>query len=471
MAVAQLRHMTPAVSYPAEKISLGTLAWPIRDWFMLRAGMLSTSGIAVALSLTPGLLPRAAAMQAFVTGLFVLVALALRGGISWVLRRRGVTVPAAFRVVAAGLGVVVAAYAIWRNSEWQNALRSEMRMPEIGATYWAVFAGLAGAMIALAMLGVRLIARASRSPMKLVGTAVVVGAVVYLVALPAGGSMATRAVQPVSLDMPGQLANTPWVSGSVDSGVSWEELGSYGQRFVLGSGAAGASSGAVRVYAGMSAADSIQQRAALVVRELERTGGLMKSHLVLAFPTGSGWIDPAAARAIEDRFGDDVATAAMAYSTSPSWINYLFGRVEAEEAAAIFTSEVAARLQEMPRAERPRMYLYGLSMGSVAGAAALAALDHVGLEPCGVLWAGAPPAVDRTTTRTVVVENPSDPVAVWEPRLAVWPTERLDVWLPVVSYLQVSADLANSLAAGPGFGHRYGAEQGDLLPDCGPEHY
>ena len=39
-------------------------------------------------------------------------------------------------------------------------------------------------------------------------------------------------------------------------------------------------------------------------------------------------------------------------------------------------------------------------------------------------------------------------------------------WIPVVSYLQTTVDLMSAQNAPTGHGHRYGADQGSLLPEC-----
>jgi uncharacterized membrane protein len=102
---------------------------------------------------------------------------------------------------------------------------------------------------------------------------------------------------------------TASVSGSPASLVPWETLGEYGRTFVAGATTpaelrAFHGSGAevmepIRVYAGLRSAGSPDERAALAVRELERTGAFRREVLGVITTTGTGWVDPNAASSLE----------------------------------------------------------------------------------------------------------------------------------------------------------------------------
>ena len=55
----------------------------------------------------------------------------------------------------------------------------------------------------------------------------------------------------------------------------------------------------IRAYVGLQTVDGVDERAALAVEELERTGAFDRSVLVIATVTGTGWINPVAAEALE----------------------------------------------------------------------------------------------------------------------------------------------------------------------------
>src|SRR3546814_4021315 len=70
----------------------------------------------------------------------------------------------------------------------------------------------------------------------------------------------------------------------------------------------------LRVYVGLNSAPSPQQRADLALRELLRVGAFERANLVIATPTGTGWVDPESQSALEYVLHGDVATVSVQYS-------------------------------------------------------------------------------------------------------------------------------------------------------------
>ena len=147
---------------------------------------------------------------------------------------------------------------------------------------------------------------------------------------------------------PGVVAPTsPTASGSPASLVPWATLGEYGRGFVAGvhdpaelrafHGPAREVLEPIRVYAGLRSAGSPDERAALAVRELERTGAFEREVLGVVTTTGTGWVDPNAASSLEYLHGGDTALVGLQYSYLPSWISFLVDRAEAAEAGAALT--------------------------------------------------------------------------------------------------------------------------------------
>ena len=66
------------------------------------------------------------------------------------------------------------------------------------------------------------------------------------------------------------------------------------------------------------------------VQELERTGAFDREVLAVVTVTGTGWVDPTAARSLEYEHHGDTAIVAQQYSYLPSWISFL---VDADKAA------------------------------------------------------------------------------------------------------------------------------------------
>ncbi|NMM88328.1 hypothetical protein B2J88_28930 [Rhodococcus sp. SRB_17] len=399
-------------------------------------------------SLAPGLLPRSALLQGVSSGLLVAVGLLVMWAFSAISRK--VTperVKARFDerswcLGVFGVGTAATSVATFAAAGWQNSLRAAMSAPSIGILYWAE----AGCVAALTVLILGLVASGTRRILRRLGFARTVTTASLCIF---GLHLAYASINP---------------AGAVHTAASQSSM-SEGQKFL----ASGTHS--VRVYADLDSAPDASSRAALAVDELDRVGGFARSSVVVAIPTGSGWIDTHAVDGIEQRFGSNVAIVGQQYSAAPSWAAFLFQRSDAEESARALFTAVGTHIAAMPMAERPDLYLYGQSLGAVGGSAALSATNPT--PPCDVLWAG-PPAGATVLDGVTVLANTSDPVVWWSPDLV---TQRPDLsraaadaptppWIPVVSFLQTSIDMLASLDVPAGHGHRYGTQQGTELASC-----
>ena len=100
-----------------------------------------------------------------------------------------------------------------------------------------------------------------------------------------------------------------------------------------------------------------QDRADLVVRELQRTGAFDRKALVVVTTTGTGWVDPASVDALEYVLGGDTAIAAMQYSYLPSWISFLADKSKAQEAGVALFRGVYDAWSKLPADHRPQLYM------------------------------------------------------------------------------------------------------------------
>lgn len=437
-----------------------------------------SSSVAVAtmaaVSLAPGLLPRSALLQGVSSGLLVAVGLMATWAVSAGVRR---LTPAhvkskfderVWRRSIFGVSVAATAVTVLAASSWQNSLRTVMGAPPVGLLHWieaSCIAALTTVLLRIAWAGVSKTLRWA-GPARTVGALVLGVLGVHLVIGPAvwkaladsfdrsNSAVDTALAQPVSPSLPGSPASL----------ISWTSMGAEGRKFVT------AGEGSVRVYAGMDSAPDAASRAALAVSELDRAGGFARNSIVVAVPTGSGWIDTHAVAGIEQRFGGDVAVVGQQYSDAPSWAAFLFNRGDAEESATALFSAVGAHIASMPAGERPDLFLYGQSLGAVGGSAAAASSP---VAACDVLWAGPPAGATRTDGATVLA-NTSDPAVWWSPSLV---TRRPDLsravqdapvpqWIPGVTFLQTTVDMFASLGVPAGHGHRYGTDQGTNLGTC-----
>jgi uncharacterized membrane protein len=355
-----------------------------------------------------------------------------------------------------------------------------------------------------------------------IGTAIVVVLVVTLVngVLIRGFFVAASAVfQPQnSSTRPGITQPTqPERSGSPASFAPWDTLGYQGRNFVATGPHADEltqlngrpAREPIRIYVGLQTADTPDGRLNVLRSELERTNAFDRKVLVIIPTTGTGWVDPVAARSIESMYNGDTALVAMQYSYLPSWISFLADQQKSVEAGKQLVDAVHDRWMLWPADHRPKLMLYGESLGSMAGQGAFGYLpDIVEGGFSAVLWEGPPnasplwkalvirrdpgtPEVEpryddgRTVrfsqgydtpgvaagpwdgTRVLFVQHASDPVVWWSLDLLF---ERPDWlreppghdrtasmrWYPIVTFWQVSADLTDAASVPVGHGHNYG---------------
>lgn len=314
-----------------------------------------------------------------------------------------------------------------------------------------------------------------------------------------------------------QPPDDPMKTGSAESLVSWEALGGRGRRFVTSGPSAEDLSAflgepvpdPIRVYVGLNAADTPEDRARLALEELKRVGGFDRSILLLATPTGRGWVDPAAQNTAEYLHRGDIATVTAQYSYLPSPLSLMVeGEYGAETARALFEA-VYGYWTELPDNDRPRLYLHGLSLGALNSDLSFDVYDIIDDPFDGTLWSGPPfrSATWTTVTRSrdpgspawlprfregsvvrfmnqfegldapegewgafriAYLQYASDPVTFFRPQVfyrePAWMREPRgpDVspdlrWYPVVTMLQLVADIASGRAP-TGYGHEYAAE-------------
>ena len=97
--------------------------------------------------------------------------------------------------------------------------------------------------------------------------------------------------------------------------------------------------------------------------------------LVVTTVTGTGWVDPDVALAIEQLYGGDTAMIAIQYSFLPSWISTLVDSEVAQEAGAELFNAVSQRWSQLPEQDRPKLVVFGQSLGSLGAEAAFAGRD------------------------------------------------------------------------------------------------
>src|SRR5262249_38476405 len=182
-------------------------------------------------------------------------------------------------------------------------------------------------------------------------------------------------------------------SGGRESRVSWESLAHQGRFFVEGgprihdlTGFNGAPAAEpIRAYAGLNSADGITATAELAARELQRTGGLQRAVVAVATTTGTGWINEAEADALEYMYNGNTAIVSMQYSFLPSWLSFLVDKENARSAGQALFEAVDKLVRQLPEAQRPKLVVFGESLGSFGGEAPFMSLNNILARTDGAL--------------------------------------------------------------------------------------
>jgi uncharacterized membrane protein len=509
------------------------------DWWQRRYTFTGTAVglVFLWLSMTPSLLPRGPLFQGLVSGAAGAIGYAIGVFAVWLVRfmlSKDTSPPApriAWVVLVAAAVVGTVAMIIWFHV-WQDHVRNLMGVPHLKWHDYPVAAVLAIVVLfVLVEIGqlirrliLFLVRQLNRVAPPRVSAVVVVLLLVALTVAILNGVVARFAMRTLnntfesvnneqSPDNP--APTSPMRSGGPGSLVSWASLGRQGRIFVNGAPTTeqlSAFSGApavepIRAYAGLESADSIRATADLAARELERTGGLQRKVVAVATTTGTGWINAAEAESIEYMYNGDSAIVSMQYSFLPSWLSFLVDKENARQAGQALFEAVDKRVRAMPEAQRPKLVVFGESLGSFGGEAPFLSPNNIEARTNGALFSG--PTFNNTMWEDVTrtrdpgspewlpiyqqgenirfaarpddlgrpnapwgdlrvgyLQHASDPIAWWNPDLLFQQPDWLreprgyDVpsdmdWIPVVTFLQVSADMAVAIDVPDGHGHRY----------------
>jgi uncharacterized membrane protein len=304
------------------------------------------------------------------------------------------------------------------------------------------------------------------------------------------------------------------VSGGPGSLVDFATVGREGARF-LGSSVPPEvvaevvgeppSMPGVRVFVGFDSAPTPEERVDLALAELRRTGAYDRSTLLIGAPAGSGYANPTPVDILEILLRGDTAAVAVGYGLLPSFLS--LDRVAvAARTQSLLLDGIAADLAG--RVRRPRVLLYGESLGARVQQAAIAAgpadLDRLGVS--AALWVGTPGGpesvafhaamsqesitIDRPEQipdpvpdprpRSWFLEHDGDPVVRFEPTVAYrrppWLAARPRgrhvpegmLWTPGITWAQVMVDTLFATNIAPGNfesrGHDYRADLGAVVP-------
>lgn len=490
------------------------------------------------LSFTPSLLPRGGLFQGVLAGINGAIGYGVGVALAWVWREyadRDRRRPSAssWRIFGA-FAVVTGIVAVILGERWQSQVRELMGMgsedvsisrfvlmPLFGVLMFVLLVGtgrtLRSAYRGLSSLLARKIgpraARATGWLTVVVATFLVLSGLVYDNAIKAVDASFSLGDATISSRLTAPELATR--SGSETSLVKWEDLGRQGRRFVTGGPTAEQITKVtgrpavepVRAYVGTAAAEDVDERAQLAVDELERAGGFDREYLMVANTTGSGFLEPGAVNSFEYITANS-AIISMQYSYLPSWVSYLVDQQNARVAGRALFDAVYQRWSALPKNARPKIYIFGESLGSFGGETAFSGEADLANRTSGALLVGPPnfntlyrEFTDQRDAGSLEVEpiyrkgrivrfsndarlpaepvdqpwngphvlyllHPSDPITWWSPDLIWskpdWLSEKRgrDVlpsmrWIPLVTFWQTTADMAVSQSVPTGHGHTY----------------
>jgi len=327
---------------------------------------------------------------------------------------------------------------------------------------------------------------------------------------------------------PGHSAQpqAPEISGSPASGLPWTKMTREGARWLSMAlepegiesvmGITGAKQ-PIRVYSSLDLAGSEEERAAILLAEMDRTRALERKVVVLFSATGSGYVNYVATETLEYLTGGDCASACVQYSVLPSALS--LGDVPTGTAQTRMVMHgITERLLAMDVEARPKFFIFGESLGSQVSEELFRGTGVLGLEGTGLhgaLWIGTPAATkwrrelwgprtigeapgigpgatylprnlidwralpddDRAQVRYLLLQNGDDPIPKFGPQLiwrkpdwlgpqAIRPygTPTGTRWLPGMTYLTTFLDMQNALVPTPGVFAEGGHDYRHVLP-------
>ncbi len=497
------------------------------------------AGIFFALSLAPSLIPRDAMTQGLLSGVVAAIGFWLGLALVWLWHFFELPVPGmkpakVLRIAASVATVLFVGFLLWHGAAWQDSLRKFLGLEPLEAIYAPVVLLTA---IPLALLlretgrffawTAGLISRLlDRMMPRRVSLSLGVLLAAYLLTQLVSGTIGRFTAESLdamflALDQLIDDEITPpsedLATGSVQSLVSWKNLGRQGRNFVTSGPSreaiedftGSAAKRPLRVYVGLGAAETPEKRAALALEEMKRVGAFDRAVLVIATPTGTGWVDNAAVDTLEYLHRGDSAIVAQQYSYLTSYVSLFLEPGYSKASARALFDVVYRHWTGLPHDDRPRLYLQGLSLGSSGSEQSMNLFMVLKDLINGAVWSGPPftnpdwgaftrgreadspywlprygdgslvrftnqenaldiPGAQWGPVRLVYLQYASDPVTFFSTDLFFrepsWLTGERgpDVspdfrWFPIVTGFQVAFDMIGASGLGPGRGHLFAA--------------
>jgi uncharacterized membrane protein len=148
----------------------------------------------------------------------------------------------------------------------------------------------------------------------------------------------------------------------------------------------------IRVYVGIDSTPSDDDCIELAMDELERTGAFDRALMMITTPTGTGYVNHIAVESAEYLSRGDIASVAVQYAKRPSVLS-LGSRALGNRRVRMLIDGIHNRIRDRSPSRRPRVALFGESLGAWASQDAFIGTGTDGLISSGVdhaLWIGTP---------------------------------------------------------------------------------
>ncbi len=495
-----------------------------------------------AASLTPSLVPRPFLIQGVLSGACFAIGYGIGVFLFWLwnyleLPKPKGRISTIIKITAMAVTIITAMVFLWHATDGQNSIRNLMGLEKVESAH-PFKTGLIALitfviLIALARL-FQLIYRSSSRwldryiPPRLSRfTGFLVAAIIFSMAINGvlfrfGLHVMDSSYRQFDALMEAEVPQPqdPLKSGSTASLVKWDELGRMGRSYVssgpdaqqISNFTGRPAQNPLRVYVGLRSAETAKERAKLALQEMIRVGAFDRSLLLVTIPTGTGWVDEMGIDPVEYLHDGDIASVAVQYSYLASWLSLLVEPGYGSETATALFDEVYDYWTKLPKETRPKLYLYGLSLGAMNSQLSSELFQVLGDPYQGALWSG-PPFTSRLwrsitnnrnegtpewlpefrdgsyarftnqnnalklpnshwgPMRIVYLQYASDPIVFFDPKDFYREPDWMkaprgpDVspqlkWYPVVSMLQLAIDLMLATTTPIGHGHVYA-----------PQHY
>ncbi|MBX8812338.1 alpha/beta-hydrolase family protein [Pseudochrobactrum algeriensis] len=516
--------------------------WLEKFWSSLSLIGMLLGTLFFAASLTPSLVPRPFLIQGVLSGACFAIGYGIGVFLFWLwnylqLPKPKGRISTIIKITAMAVTIITAMVFLWHAADGQNSIRSLMGLEKVESAH-PLKTGLIALitfviLIALARL-FQLIYRSSSRwldryiPPRLSRfTGFLVAAVIFSMAINGvlfrfGLHVMDSSYRQFDALMEAEVPQPqdPLKSGSAASLVKWDELGRMGRSYVssgpdaqqISNFTGRPAQNPLRVYVGLRSAETAKERAKLALAEMIRVGAFDRSLLLVTIPTGTGWVDEMGIDPVEYLHDGDIASVAVQYSYLASWLSLLVEPGYGSETATALFDEVYDYWTKLPKDTRPKLYLYGLSLGAMNSQLSSELFQVLGDPYQGALWSG-PPFTSRLwrsitnnrnegtpewlpefrdgsyarftnqnnalklpnshwgPMRIVYLQYASDPIVFFDPKDFYREPDWMkaprgpDVspqlkWYPVVSMLQLAIDLMLATTTPIGHGHVYA-----------PQHY